>query len=376
MPNQREIARAAGVTQAAVSMALRGDPSIPEETRRRIQAAAGQLGYRPNAYVSTLMAHIRSGRPPRDKGCIAVLLDAASAPGYFDGETSRLQYQGVARRAVTLGFHTECFCLGDSDPTMSKIDRILHARGITGVVLAAPRQRVRPRIDLDWSRYAVATIAYSWMPPRVDRVASHHRHAVDVAFAQLALRGYRRIGMCLPENAVEGVDANWLAGYYIALHHTPARDRIPIFAGRPDITPVALFRTWFRKWKPDALVCLMGHETEWLDQLGLSAPRDIGLVCINRPPGSHFSGLEERHETIGAATLDLVAARIHNNEYGLPDEPKLILIDGRWNDGETLRPHLESSRHEARDLAEASVVEQTVVSHKNIGQPTKPGPEK
>ncbi|AHF90004.1 LacI family transcriptional regulator [Opitutaceae bacterium TAV5] len=338
MPNQRDIAEAAGVTQAAVSMALRGDPSIPECTRQRIREIAEKLGYRPNAYVSTLMAHIRSGRPPRDKGCIAVIVDGLSEKDWLRGETPRLQYRGIAQRALALGFHTECFYLGDTDPTMSKINRILQARGINGVILAAPRKLARTRIDMDWSRYAVATIAYSWTPPLVDRVASHHRHSVDVAFGQLAKRGYQRIGMCLPPDAVEGVDSNWLAGWYIARHRMRPSRRIPLFAGRPDITPFTRFRAWFQKWKPDALLCIMGHETEWLDQLGLSAPRDIGLVCINRPLGSHFSGLEERHETIGAATLDLVAARIRNNEYGLPEEPKLILIDGRWHDGETLRP--------------------------------------
>ena len=46
MPNQRAIAAKAGVTQAAVSKALRGDPSIAEETRKQIHAIAEAMGYR------------------------------------------------------------------------------------------------------------------------------------------------------------------------------------------------------------------------------------------------------------------------------------------------------------------------------------------
>ncbi len=339
MPNQRDIARAAGVTQAAVSMALRGDPSIPEETRRRIHAAAEAVGYRPNAYVSTLMAHIRSGRQPRDKGCIAIVSDAKNESDWLWGDTTLMQYAGIVERARQTGFHTECFYTDGNAALAAKIDRILYARGITGMILATPRkyQQVDLGPAFQWSRYAIATIAYSWTTPAVDRVASHHKHSVETVFAQLALRGYKRPGMILPANAVEGVDSNWLAGYLVCQYRLPAAVRIPLHVGRPGSTTVSAFKSWLRKWKPDVLICLVGHEQEWLDQLGLRAPDDIGLVCLNRPTDSRFSGIEERHETIGAAVLDIVAARIQHNEYGLPAQPKLILINGVWSDGETLR---------------------------------------
>src|SRR5690348_18380828 len=40
-----DIAEKAGVSQATVSRALRGDPSVSEETRRRVEAAAATLNY-------------------------------------------------------------------------------------------------------------------------------------------------------------------------------------------------------------------------------------------------------------------------------------------------------------------------------------------
>ena len=54
------VASAAGVSQSTVSRALRGDARISDETRKRVEAAAGQLGYIPNRAARDLRAQ-RSG---------------------------------------------------------------------------------------------------------------------------------------------------------------------------------------------------------------------------------------------------------------------------------------------------------------------------
>jgi LacI family transcriptional regulator len=50
----RGVAKAAGVSVATASLALNGQPGVAEETRRRIVAAAGQLGYRANPQAQAL----------------------------------------------------------------------------------------------------------------------------------------------------------------------------------------------------------------------------------------------------------------------------------------------------------------------------------
>ena len=50
----RDVARLAGVSVASVSFALNGQPGVAEQTRRRILAAAAELGYRANPQAQAL----------------------------------------------------------------------------------------------------------------------------------------------------------------------------------------------------------------------------------------------------------------------------------------------------------------------------------
>jgi LacI family transcriptional regulator len=50
----RDVARRVGVSVATVSLALNGQPGVAEETRRRILAAAAELGYRANPQAQAL----------------------------------------------------------------------------------------------------------------------------------------------------------------------------------------------------------------------------------------------------------------------------------------------------------------------------------
>ena len=53
-----DIAEKAGVSQATVSRALRGDPSVSEDTRRRVEAAAATLNYTVDKSASSLRGRL------------------------------------------------------------------------------------------------------------------------------------------------------------------------------------------------------------------------------------------------------------------------------------------------------------------------------
>jgi LacI family transcriptional regulator len=342
MPNQREIAQAAGLTQGTVSLALRGSRLISEETRRLVQTTARKLGYRPDPLVTTLMERIRSGRTVENHGCIAVVVDDESEKKWLRAfpHVYREQHQGIIRQATKRGFRIECFFLRGPGMSAEAINRQLHARGITGVILAAPQFLTPNPPILHWDRYALSTISYSWNTPDIDRVSSHHRHNMDHIFGEVTRRGYRRIGLCLPTNAVGGVDSNWMAGYLVGQSHLPRSCRLPLFVGTVHDKSTDSFHAWYERWRPDVLITLFGEERLWLESLGHTFA-EVGLVCLNCPPKSDLSGMDENNVEVGATACDLVVNQITHNERGLPSTPKLILIRGKWKEGVSLpgKPH-------------------------------------
>ena len=335
MPNQRALAADLGLSQATVARALQGSPKVKPETLRRVQAAARKLGYRPNPMVTTLMEHIRSGKEMVNQGSIAILIDAESkSDEILRTEAHKLQLDGFAKRAQLRGYNTETIYLRGNGISSERLDRILYTRGFAGIILAAPSQQQQASFHLRWERYAVATVSYAWSYLPIDRASSDHRGNVHFAFDELEKRGYERIGLALPTGALNPRDRTWLAGYLACQHGLPKSRQLPVFVGSVPEGSEEKFRRWHGKWKPDALLCLLGEELSWLKRL---SPRTaIALACLNRPVGSDFSGVEENNFLVGELTCDIVVNHIIHNERGLSDHPRMILAKGTWVEGKTL----------------------------------------
>lgn len=339
MPNQRSIAKALGLTQATVSMALRGDRAISAETRARVIKMAKQMDYHPNPMVTSLMERIRTGRARKDLGCIAILMDAESTEDWLCPRgphtfTYEEQLAGYRNQAQLRGFRTECFYLREKGASDKTIDRLLFSRGVQGVILAAPKRNEDRTIDFRWDRYALSTVSYTWRLPKVHRVSSHHRHAVDVTFKSALDRGYQRIGICLPRQAVEGVASNWIAGYLVGQSHVPKSRRLEPFLGSIYDTDSRVFLRWYKRWKPDVIISLLGAEKAWLDAEGISMPDELAMVCLNRPASEpSFSGINENNLMVGSIAADLVIDQLVCNKRGLPEHPTTTLVEGSWFEG-------------------------------------------
>ena len=335
IPNQRAIAAALGLSQTTVARALRGSPLVKPETLQRVQEAAGKAGYRPNPMVTTLMEHIRSGKEMVNQGSIAILIDVESETDEaLRIDAYRQQLEGFVQRAQLRGYKTETFYLRGNGISSERLDRILYTRGFAGIILAAPSQQQQASFHLRWERYAVATVSYAWSYLPIDRASSDHRGNVHFAFDELEKRGYERIGLALPTGALNPRDRTWLAGYLACQHGLPKSRQLPVFVGSVPEGSEEEFRRWHGKWKPDALLCLLGEELSWLKRL---SPRTaIALACLNRPVGSDFSGVEENNFLVGELTCDIVVNHIIHNERGLSDHPRMILAKGTWVEGKTL----------------------------------------
>lgn len=106
----RVIAAQANVTRMTVSLALRGHPSIPPRTRKRITDIAQKLGYQPNPEMSGLMARLRTVTRTRNEVTLALVTDLSweRFPTYRD------YFDGAKRQAEQLGYSLAEFNLNRS----------------------------------------------------------------------------------------------------------------------------------------------------------------------------------------------------------------------------------------------------------------------
>ena len=339
MPNQRDIAKALRISVATVSLALRGSRLISTRVRDRVLKMAKQMGYRQNAYVNILMTQVRLGKKVCDQGTIALLVDKRSEKEWYLLEQFREYHQAAVQRGREFGFQVECFFLREPGMSAERIDAILYARGIQGIIFAPPYLRNRT-LSMQWDRYVCLGGAYPWARQDFDFVSSDHAYNVRLAFEELRRLGYTRIGMTLAVPALTGLQwgTRWLSGYLEAQYFLPVPHQIPMFAiesGWEGACYWRFFKEWYSKWRPDVILAL--ENMDWRDGAGLRFPEDCGFASFDLQLGSSASGVNENFNFVGAVAVEQVVAKMARNEYGVPACPKQTLIQGRWVAGTTTR---------------------------------------
>jgi DNA-binding LacI/PurR family transcriptional regulator len=205
----REVAARAGVSRSAVSLALAGHPSIPSTTRERVRAAAKQLGYRKNPLVAALMSVRRTGTAAATAHASLAFLTSHVAPdSWRQVATHRRFHAAASARALKRGFSLEEFSL--TDPTMrpERLEALLRARGIHGV-LAAPLPGDQTTLAFDVANFAVVGLGTSVKVPVIDRIADDHFYGAQLAFEHCLALGYRRIGLALAANISRRLEHRW-----------------------------------------------------------------------------------------------------------------------------------------------------------------------
>lgn len=334
-PSLAEIARRARVSAMTVSRALRGQPGVAATVAARIRRIAADIGYRPNPLVQALMEQVRVGRVQQGASVIALLLPQLEEPGWGSKEWVQRIIRGAKERALNVGFRLEPFYWQRTEFGDKRVDEILKARGIQGVVVGPS---ARPGVDLilDWDRYAVATIGATLAHPRLHRVRNHAFHSAQLAVAKLREAGCRRIGLVLSMLSAMRQEQLWQAGFLLADHAQPSRGRAALIH-QPPVLQRAEFFAWFRRMRPDAILLVENLCYTWLLEEAVPVPETVAVVQLNRNSAPReLAGIDQDLESVGAAAVDLVVERLYHSEFGIPDRPKDVLIEGRWIAGTTI----------------------------------------
>jgi LacI family transcriptional regulator len=330
----RDIAREAGVHYTTVSLALRNDPRLPIHTRERIQQIAVRLGYHSNPLVSSLISNLKRARLPPEVGVIG-FLDTLSRPSgpFRRSPQGHPFYEGALQRAGELGYKMDLFQLHSAGMTSRRMASILKTRAIRGIVIDS-HLFPRGHLSMNISHFACVMRGYSNLLPKVHRVSHNHFQGILCAIHSLRHFGYRKIGLALNESTDTLVNNQWTAGYLTYQRRLPLSQRVPFLLFR-DLTPEKM-RQWIHRHRPGAILGLR-PVFELITLAGFSVPAEIGFadLDLDATPDQGHAGIWQHMDRMGSIAVDLVTAQMQRNEYGLPPNPQLTLVEGVWRNGST-----------------------------------------
>ena len=328
-----DVARAAGLSMGGTSYALRGHPSIPVLTVERVRRLAAEIGYKPDLRISSLMATIRRSRPLTSRETIAFVW--INTPKRTDKLPVHLQHyvrvilQGAKQRADELGCVLEEFWLDEREMRPRRLNQILCARGISGIVFSPAASDKGVTISLDWRTFACAIIGNTDCSPLFHRSAHYHYRSVWLTLERLREEGCVRPAAILSRSVQDRIHSMQLAAF-LTNHATPKQAAASVRFGQPE--EFAKLERWLRKLSPDALI--LGWQ---IDHRRASLLRDFvpglrRLVTLEWHPHGALPGIDPCNEAIAANAVDLVIAQLHRNEFGLPTRPTTVLHDGIWRE--------------------------------------------
>lgn len=335
------VAKKAGFSKNTVSLALRHDPQIPEVTRRRIERIAKQLGYAKNPVVAQLMTELRKAGPAGYRRTFALLNANQDARAFTRHPTIPAYVAGCWRRAAAHGCTLDEFWLHDPELDGGRLNRVLKARGIRGVIVVGmmKENRLPARFAETWRQHATVVTGVRTHGPTLSFACVDHHALVLEAMEQARRLGYRRPALVVEDAIDRLVDGRFSAGFWTGQRVLAEAERVPGFydvegaRGEPE-----RFHAWYRRWKPDVIFTLHTVVREWLEAEGVKAPRDVGLIQLERRRGcADWAGMEQHNDLTGEAAVDMLVGMLNNNEAGVPAFPRATLVGGSWAEGVTVK---------------------------------------
>ena len=329
----QDIADEAGVGKATVSLALRDDPRIRPETRRKIKEVADRLGYRSNPTVANLMAQLRASRQPKFQATLAFLNACPLDADLKYQPMFQSWLRGAKERAHVLGYEIDYFWLHEPNINSARRLKILQSRNIRGMIFAAIYNdcTLNPDDNILFPGFPSVALGRKLIDPAPHYACNDQYDTAITAMTQIYKHGYSRPGLVIPEELDRAVEYRFSAGYASVQKSPNAKTVLPMLY----FTDQATFESWYRKTEPDAIITNQEIVREWVKKL--PGGDKVGLVHLDwEPKLTDWAGTNQNNDKVGAAAIDMLIGQIHRNESGLPPFPRSIMIGSSWVDGATL----------------------------------------
>ncbi len=324
----KEVAERAGVSRSAVSRTFTDGASVSPATRAKVEKAANELGYAPNALASSLT----TGRTK----LIGLIVNNFHNPlilEVFDLFTRGLQDRGLRPLLVNLSDAT--------DPAASV--RMLRQYSVDGVIVASS---TLPSSFAEAFKSAGLPVVHTFgrysVSPDVHVVGIDNVACGQMAAEAMIARGYRRVGFLGgPKSATSTQDRalGFLRGFEDRADVTVTQsfaDDYTFDAGRAEMQRLLAAPPAEAYFCGDDLIAIGALSA--ITEAGLSVPGDIGLIGLNDMEMSRWQniGLTTIRQPLAQiidAAIDLVVATIE-----APDRhPEIRLFPCKVIERKTLR---------------------------------------
>ena len=311
----KDIARLAGVSATAVSMALNRHPRISDETRERILTLAKELNYRPNYAARSLI-----GGQSHTMGLIIT-----SITNPFYPELAR----GIEDKAMEMGY-TIILCSTNYDARLQKnFIEILRSKGVDGIIFSSVERHDAHIAPLVEERFPFVLVNRRIHKPglaaKIDHVVLDNFSGGYLVIDHLYRLGHRRIGI-IAGSIASSTAWERTEGAKKAMHergivleqglmaecdfskeraHEAARRLLSLPS-----PPTALFA------ENDYMA--LGVRDAALD-MGLTIPGDVALVGFDDIEASGLKGVElttvnQKKYEMGTLAVELLARRIEDRD--------------------------------------------------------------
>jgi len=280
-----DVARAAGVSRTTVSIVLNRSNSavIGEDTRKRVEAAAAELGYRPNSAARMLKSGVTE-----TVGLVVTESRSLTVDGYIP-----LLFNGVGSVLRRKGYHLLLETLSRTRGKNPYTD-LVESRRIDGLMLLSPRKDDTALIELIESDFPMVLFGSIGHPkevsvdtPSTDGLRDAVNHVVEFGHRLIGSIPFSPPGFSaadgrlselrafLDSHGIRMDDDCVVAGDFSAESGFAAT--LELMARRPDITAIFAGNDTIALGVIGALA-----------KLGKSVPRDVSVVGFDDLPFAGF----------------------------------------------------------------------------------------
>lgn len=324
----RDVALACGVHTSTICLALKNAPSIPMATRRRIQAAAEALGYRPNVAARNL-ALLRLEKTAGAVLPIAWINQEPDRQHWRTDPVARVYGDAARRRAEELGYHLEEIWTREPGMTPGRIVQILRARGITGALFPVHRSFDFSLLGPAWNDFSLVGLNDHRLGEWIDVVCTDHYSNTDAALRRLRQLCYPRIGLVL-DAQFDAATSGLVRGCFLRYQSdsSPA-DQVPVcFAPDEPEEAIASVGEWLREGEPDVVLC----RDAALPQRLRDVRRGTHWVQLHGPVEQFDAGIEAPAADLAAAAVECVTEKMRRFDTGVRETTCVHMLKGPWRE--------------------------------------------